>query len=287
LEHAFFFSNSYTYKLVVSFLFHFQNAGLLWKMLEFQHTKSFFRQKLALDRYARERPNPEEALDLYHDPNLHTYLGQHRGEIHGKHALCACARVDRTPQNDDVDDEPNDFCRSLWRFLSRLCCGSCCKCWCQFCGICAIAQEHRHLRQVLPPTPELWQRDYITLQPWNEYFVDILRLRVDRDMRFRAHVTALSVLSSRLIKAVACFLLAAVVVTALPVHYSRWQLVVVCILFEQSWWCTYTLSTHSLLSHQHSRFCLSATGHVFATDFNLVLCTLVLESVGHIHRRFD
>lgn len=203
-------------------------SGILWRMLEFQHTRAFFRIKLAIDKYTRDHSG-EQNLNLQ-DPGLHMFLAQNRKDIHGVHALCGCSRVDHIPLEEE--DETRDFCRRLWRFLASLCCGACCMCWCQWCGICATAQEHRHLRKVLPDTqlPYLLQRDYITMQPWGEYFKEIVQLRDRREMRFIPHVKALSLLSSRLLKAFALFLLAATLVTALPVHYSRWQLLVVSML---------------------------------------------------------
>lgn len=199
--------------------------GFLWKMFEFQHTRAFFRRNLALDVYRKEHPQ-DENITLA-DPGLNSFLRRHRNEIYGAHAICACSRVDVRPSPHQHQNETQDFCSKLWQFLAACCCGTCCLCWCQCCGMCAIAQEHRHLKMVLPPAPELWELDYITMQPWSDYFPKIRDLRVSGEMGLLAHMRALSLLSTRLLQSALVFVIGAAIVTALPVHYSRWELLVV------------------------------------------------------------
>jgi RsiW-degrading membrane proteinase PrsW (M82 family) len=131
--------------------------------------------------------------------------------------------------------------------------------------MCAIAQEHRHLVQVLPESPALWQRDYITLQPWSDYFPSILQLRNAENTRFWDHIRALSELSRRLIRAFGIFLIFAIVVTLLPVQYDRWQLAVmfgalaepIIILFFTYWyWNRLDLSTDAIVKYFSSGFFL-------------------------------
>jgi hypothetical protein len=75
-------------------------SGILWKLLEFQHTRGFFRKRLAIYNYYRDQGQElpsEEDIDLA-DPGLNMYLRQHRREIHGVHALCGCFRIDYLPK---------------------------------------------------------------------------------------------------------------------------------------------------------------------------------------------
>jgi hypothetical protein len=132
-------------------------------------------------------------------------------------------------------------------------------------GMCAIAQEHRHLVQVMSESPALWQRDYITLQPWSDYFPSILQLRNAENTRFWDHIRALSELSRRLIRAFGLFLIFAIVVTLLPVQYDRWQLAVlfgalaepIIILFFTYWyWNRLDLSTDAIVKYFSSGFFL-------------------------------
>ncbi|GAX09227.1 hypothetical protein FisN_17Lh310 [Fistulifera solaris] len=59
--------------------------------------------------------------------------------------------------------------------LMSICCGALCKCWCQCLSICALAQEAREMRLLLPPR---YQRiDFITHQPFHEYQKQVNDLR--------------------------------------------------------------------------------------------------------------
>jgi hypothetical protein len=141
-------------------------------------------------------------------------------------------RDDMVQQEESDDALRADFCHRLWQFMAAMCCGSCCNCWCQCCGMCAIAQEHRHLQKVLPQeeaATSSWQRDYITMQPWYEYMPGIYALRESGDGVLWAHIKAMSLLSSRLLWAVEIILVVLLVVAFLPVDLSFWQFLVVCI----------------------------------------------------------
>ncbi|KAL3930419.1 MAG: hypothetical protein SGBAC_011773, partial [Bacillariaceae sp.] len=143
--------------------------------------------------------------------------------------------------------------------------------------MCAIAQEHRHLARVLPNTPSLWQRDYITLQPWSDYFPSILELRTSEQMSsFWAHAKALSQLSSKLVKACGIFLLFAILLTMfLPVQYEKWQLGImfgalvepIVILFFTYWyWNRLDVSLDAIIKYFSSGFFL-CTSMVLVYEF--------------------
>jgi hypothetical protein len=220
-------------------------VGVVWRLLQFQQARNAFRIALAKDQYARE--NPTE-LDHGHG-NHHQlqggqsrFLHEHQREIQRSHPFCGCHEMDVAVTYEESDGPssspsssspppPSDFCSVLWQCLASTCCGTCCRCWCQFCGMCAIAQEHRHLRRVLLPnntTPDLWQRDYMTFQPWTEYFPTIQQLRDSAQGSFFAHAQALSQLSLRLSIGVHVILVVILVATLLPLHlFSAWNFLVV------------------------------------------------------------
>jgi hypothetical protein len=214
----------------------------LWKLLEFQFERALFRQLLAIEEYRRTLDNDAEnhrtlqcGGDPQDDPGLMRFLDRHEKEVYGDgaHALFGCASASRNGMAQDVDWPNQDFCFQMWRLISSLCCGVLCSCYIQCFGACAIAQEHRHLKQCLPPDPDLWQVDYITFEPWSGYFPANVRLRVSHETRFFPHVRSMSILSKRLVKSVLVFMLLATGIVLLPVHFPRWQILIVS-PFKQS-----------------------------------------------------
>lgn len=256
----------------------------IWRILEFEYSRSGFRHELAVEEYRRQSLANNMTVDQYSEDDsggggdglgvegetqqttssnnnndtgssrrvlspqssssalfdslderqkqkgLQQYLSRNWDEINGPHNFFDFVRNDTVPTGEYEyydDDEERDFCSCLWQCLASTFCNTCCMCWCLCCGMCAIAQEHRHLVKVLPDSPELWQRDYVTMQPWSDYFPRILQLRNTENMRFSAHFRALSQLSLRLVQAIGLFLVFAIVVTLLPVHYEKLQLAVV------------------------------------------------------------
>lgn len=87
---------------------------------------------------------------------------------------------------------PPDLCSCLWNICKVMRCG-CISSWCQCFGICAIAQEDRELQLML--TKEELQIDYITFQPFDEYYGHILRLKEEKIQSFHQHFASLSKLS--------------------------------------------------------------------------------------------
>lgn len=171
------------------------------------------------------------------------------------HALCGCYPVD------DVDEAMSDeqvevtdagiFRRKRGRHhedivargfscLLASCCGAVCKCWFQCLSICALAQEAREIRLLLPPR---YQRvDYITHQPFHEYHKDVYNLRrgwmghTERMSGIMPHYNALSRLS-RYIVIVFFLILVAVGVTLVlnPRAAFSWQdMVILSATFMQS-----------------------------------------------------
>ena len=86
-------------------------------------------------------------------------------------------RVDETASSNPngKKHKHQDCLARLLRALSAVCCGTVCKCWCQFFSICALAQEAREMRLLVP---QKYQRiDYITHQPFSEYQTSVVNLR--------------------------------------------------------------------------------------------------------------
>jgi len=98
------------------------------------------------------------------------------------HTLCGCYPADEVdPNGDDENVEVadsgifrrkkkpyhEDIAARTFNCLMSCCCGAIFKCWFQCLSICALAQEAREVRLLIPPR---YQRiDFITHQPFHEY----------------------------------------------------------------------------------------------------------------------
>ncbi len=136
------------------------------------------------------------------------------------HTLCGCYPIDRkvyrsnsveelSQYEDDViapgvQKSHQDWINSAFGVFMSCCCGKLCNLWCQCFSICALAQEAREVRLLIPPKSQ--RVDFITHQPWNEYFKDIYDLRLrwkekNNGVRrnYGSHFRALSLLSRSII----------------------------------------------------------------------------------------
>ena len=130
------------------------------------------------------------------------------------HTLCGCYPIDRRVIKDGVEYEDTeddeiapgfkkkrvDCINSAFSKFMDCCFGKVCELWCQCFSICALAQEAREVRLLIPPKSQ--RVDFITHQPWNEYFKNIYNLRVNwkdkkrrMQLNFGSHFGALSILS--------------------------------------------------------------------------------------------
>jgi len=164
------------------------------------------------------------------------------------HTLCGCYPVDDVtdmlPEQVAVTDDGlfrrkrqphhEDSVARAFNCLMGVCCGWACRCWFQCLSVCAIAQEAREIRLLLPPR---YQRiDFITHQPFREYQRQVNDLRrgwLGRRERLRGmlpHYEALSRLSRYIL---VCFFLSAVAIVATLVFNPRaafsWQDAVVLV----------------------------------------------------------
>mmetsp|Transcript_5258 Transcript_5258/g.12535 ORF Transcript_5258/g.12535 Transcript_5258/m.12535 type:complete len:1161 (-) Transcript_5258:138-3620(-) len=107
------------------------------------------------------------------------------------HTLFGCYPKDPAREGDEVEDEVqvnddgviqrkkkpyHEDCVSRgFNCLLGFCCGFVCRCWFQCLSICALAQEAREMRLLVPTR---YQRvDYITHQPFHEYQKEVNDLR--------------------------------------------------------------------------------------------------------------
>ena len=172
------------------------------------------------------------------------------------HTLFGCYPVDSQPPNyadygDEVDDsnvtvdtavrrqrKGGDFVHRTLTTLLNCCCGLLCKCWCQVFSICALAQESREMRLLLPP--KMQQIDLITHQPFDEYAKNVNNVRrrfMEKASRTSyMHWTALSRLSRYILLAfVLTVLLVTVTLLAHPNGRFTWMdAVVLLATFGQS-----------------------------------------------------
>ncbi|OEU05896.1 hypothetical protein FRACYDRAFT_257625 [Fragilariopsis cylindrus CCMP1102] len=240
------------------------------------------------------------------DAELAVFLDQHRREIYGDgaHDIFGCARSntglcchryrserligrsavdvdtnDDGNNNDDEEDEEEEnqvgFCLGAWRFLAKLCCGLLCGCNLQLFGMCAIAQEQRYLKEVLPSSterPDLWQRDYITMQPWSEYYPAILRLRLSYQSNFCSHLKAMSTLSRRILTTAVTFVVFISLMVLLPVRFPRWQILilygtilqpVVFLAFVHWMWNRFDLSLDAIVKYAACGFFICTSTTIF------------------------
>lgn len=150
------------------------------------------------------------------------------------HTLCGCYPVDPPREGDEIEDEVQvsddgvsqrkkkphheDCIGRGFNCLLGMCCGCVCKCWFQCLSICALAQEAREIRLLVPTR---FQRvDYITHQPFNEYQKDVNDLRKGwlgksrKKSGIMPHINALSRLS-RYILTLSIFVTVLIVCTLL------------------------------------------------------------------------
>lgn len=208
------------------------------------------------------------------------------------HTLCGCYPIDGVGADDDYNDENvevsdqgifkrkrkphhEDIVARTFNLFMAACCGAACKCWFQCLSICALAQEAREVRLLIPPR---YQRiDYITHQPFHEYQEAVNDLRrgwlgkARRISGIMPHLNALSRLSRHIL--VISFAIILTVVATLvfnPRAAFSWQdAVVLLATFLQSFlvlFCVHWIFHKSDLS-------LDAVIKMFAAGFLIAVPT--------------
>jgi len=126
------------------------------------------------------------------------------------HTLCGCYPIDEVFEQRRNSKYPmskrGDCVSKGFSIISTACCGKFCRFWVQCLSICALAQEAREARLLV--APKLQHLDFITHQPFDEYYKDIYFLRrkwkgllesKTSSATFRLHIGAISTLSRHIL----------------------------------------------------------------------------------------
>lgn len=186
--------------------------------------------------------------------NFHEREDQYDGAC--SHTLLGCYPVDTimpdyADYNEDDEDQTlstagttkrgrkgGDFMGRTTTMILNCCCGRLCKCWCQLFSSCALAQEARETRLLLPPSMQ--RVDLMTHQPFQEYAKDVNNLRMKfmekTNRTWLQHYSALSHLSRYIL--VGFILIMVFVLTTLLSHptgrFGWGDAVVLIATFSQS-----------------------------------------------------
>jgi hypothetical protein len=162
----------------------------------------FGRRKRMLTRFALLKARSADDRITYGKAMSNDQQNGRCGDV-CSHSLCGVYPVDNAHE-DTNEVEHQDCMNTAMSTFSSCCFGMCCKVWCQCFSMCAIAQEAREIRLLIPPFVQ--RMDYITHQPFEEYFRNIYMLRKNYKNSFghdnggwRLHLSALSILSRRIL----------------------------------------------------------------------------------------
>jgi len=138
----------------------------------------------------RSRPDDESVEDSPY------YFDQSEDDFLCAHPCClfSCYKEDRPEP--EKEPEPVNFCSWLWDtcFPSPNCGRHI-----QFCGTCALAQEAREIERVILP-PAYRRIDYITMQPYLDYYQAIYKRRWEKKPSPHGLVPPLSSLSIQILR---------------------------------------------------------------------------------------
>ena len=182
---------------------------LLWRMRELDMIdQGRGEEAIETERMVREAGSQEDGTYGSVD------LGQPKRHMDCVHRILGCAWVDYPNGDRSGEPKPSDFCGGLWHFFANLCCGRMCRCWFQFCGVCALAQEAREVERLIPAGRR--RVDYVTFEPYLNYYNPIRILRAARNSNLLAHYATLSHLSSTLVWTLAITIMTMLVLSFIP-----------------------------------------------------------------------
>lgn len=259
--------------------FFIQSLKGMWKRREIRKDLLWSKyDKLMNGRYRRRSEDEDNSVDELNGGAPLYYMGQTARDIRNAHSLCGCySSDDREPTYKIVNQT---FCSRFFQCFTRACCGCLCGCYCQFCGICAVAQEGRQVEQLIPRKYRLV--DYITMQPMLEYYPAIYNARNDENDEFTSSVSTswrrLSNFSKWVIGIVVTVLVLLFTwsISVFHSHFGLRNFAVFCATLLQAfavmkivhWRHVKDISTDALIKYFVSGFCLSTTLAVF---FELVV----------------
>lgn len=196
---------------------------------------------------------------------------QTKREMHCAHHLIGCYPSDFPPGTSDEKSPDEDLCGCLSRTYGEACCAKLCGCYCQCCGVCAAAQEGREVDRLVEAGRRRF--DYVTFEPYVEYYPRILSLRTSLDSSPYRHYKCLSHLSKLLVKSLVVILATLFVLSLIPVGRFRFKnMLVLLATFFQSFlllyfvhwhWHKFDLSLDAVVKYYASGFVLSTGLAIF------------------------
>jgi len=220
-----------------------------------QGTRKAIMQRLYEERASErgEEVDPQQMV---------SFLLRHNLDIKRAHTCWSCfythdyqfidesGMVNNNDMDEDEEDNEGDFCSNLWGCLSRT--FWCCGCWFQFFGCCGIAQEEREVNR-LTGHDGIPKIDYITFQPYEEYYPAIVDLRESQNKSLWAHMRTISELSSKLLKNVLAVLVFIILfaLSDLDSNFSWENLIILFLTLGQAFFIEY------LVHWRYNRFNLS------------------------------
>lgn len=271
---------------------------IVYTRIQRQATRSEIMKRLYEERAAARNEEVDPA-------RLRLFLEKNRGDVTAAHRACCCYGKDDVFFNDDgVSTLPNgrceeeeiegDFCTSLWRCLANTFWASCCACWCQCCSICAVWQEEMEVNRLTGS--EEHTMDYVTFQPYSEYYPAIQALKENQTTNLVKHWTTLSELSVKLLKSM--FLVLAVLLLFALSNINQnftWENMIVLMLtlgqaffieYLVHWrWCKFDLSFDAVVKYFACGFLLTtpmaiAFEAIISTVASLLIMAVVVVVLG-------
>lgn len=182
----------------------------------------------------RSRDRGEEA----NPQQLQSFLHRHHTDVSRAHCCCSpcyahdhvfhdeTGMISRDSRDEDEEIE-HDFCTRLWDCLAST--FWCCGCWFQCFGCCALAQEEREVNRLTGHAQH--KIDYLTFQPYSEYYPSIQNLQENRISSPWKHMRAISDLSSKLLKNVAVVLVVLILFALSDINSNfTWENMIVLLL---------------------------------------------------------
>lgn len=215
-------------------------------------------------------------------------LGQTEGNMLCAHRCCGCypsddKGLDATTMDDEdpIDANRVDMCSWFSRCFSAVCCGKLFSCQLQVLGVCALAQEGRELDRIVPQHERRF--DYVTFQPYVNYYNSIRTLRKEGNDKIWSHYTALSKLSRILLKSLFSFIsIMAIIALVVSPPGFQWQNLLVFLgtflqafftLYFVHWhWNRFDISLDAVIKYFACGFAISTTTAIF---FELVVSVLM------------
>jgi RsiW-degrading membrane proteinase PrsW (M82 family) len=231
--------------------------------------------------------------DIYTDSIDGTEVEQTEGNMVCAHRLCGFYPSDDKFDGDDEEppqqrENRQDMCSCLSRMFSDACCGKLFSCQWQIFGVCALAQEGRELDRMIPMHERRF--DYVTFQPYVEYFNAIRKLRKEKNESLWSHYMALSKLSRVLLKTLftAIGVLMVVAFVIKPSIFQWGNLLVFVATFLQAFlvlyfvhwhWNKFDISLDAIIKYFACGFVITTTTALFFEMVDILFLDLLARAL--------